>query len=177
MSDPGAPGTPPEQEREDGQYDPASLAVLKGLEPSRRPWQVLLTWTGAEPPSAGLCDALGRILDLFPDTSGLTVHTADGGIMATRDFHGDYTKEVDDLLAGLFRANPAVTGVTFPATPTRRAHTATPDDPFWSCLGKAGAGITAAMAAGRITPERAVEQFKRLYAADAGAEDPTSPGA
>lgn len=84
---------------------------------------------------------------------------------------------MDELLAELFRANPAVTGVAFPATPTRPAHTAMPDDPFWSCLGKAGAGITAAMAAGRITPERAVEQFKRLYVADAGAEDPTGPGA
>jgi len=177
MSDPGMPGTPPEQEGEDGQYGPASFTVLEGLEPSRRPWQVLLTWTGADPPGAPLCDALGRILDLFPDTGRLTVRTADGGIVATRDFHGNAGQRVDDLLAGLFRANPAVTGVAFPATPTRAAHTATPDDPFWSCLGKAGAGITAAMAAGRITPEQAIEQFKRLYTADAGTGDPTSPGA
>lgn len=108
----------------------------------------------------------------------LTVHTAGGGIVATRDFHGDYTKEVDDLLAGLFHANPAVTGVTFAATSTSPAHTATPDDPFWSPLGKARADIEAAMAAGRVTPEQAIEQFKRLYGADvdddAGARDPTS---
>ena len=151
--------------------------VLEGLKASRQPWQVLLTWTGADPPSAGLYGALGEILDLFPDAGRLTAHTAGGSIVATRDLHGNAGQRVDELLAVLFRSNPAVTGVTFPATPPRAAHPATPDDPFWSCLGKAGAGITASMAAGRITPGQAIEQYQRLYAADPGAEDPTSPGA
>lgn len=137
----------PQQGPGDGQHDPASLAVLG---PPRRPWQVMLAWTGADPPGPGLGEALGRILDLFPGTGYLMVHTASGSIMATRDFHGNYPAEVDGILARLFRDDPGVVGMTFPATPTRPAHTATPDDPHWSPLGKASAGIAAAAAAGRI---------------------------
>lgn len=117
------------------EVDMAGQAVLEGLGPSRRPWQVMLAWTGADPPGPGLGEALGRILDLFPDVGSLTVHTAGGGIVATRDFHGNYPAEVDGILARLFRDDPGVVGVTFPATATRPAHTATPDDPggrLWS---------------------------------------------
>lgn len=115
--------------------DMAGQAAPEGLGPLRRPWQVMLAWAGADPPGAGLGEALGRILDLFPDVGSLRVHTAGGGIVATRDFHGNYPVEVDAILARLFRDNPNVTGVTFPATATRAAHTATPADPHWSPLG------------------------------------------
>ncbi len=92
----------------------------------------MLTWTGTTAPSPLLHEQIGRILDLFPGTGGLTVHTADGCLRAARDFHGNAGEEVDGILARLFQDNPAVTGVTFPATATRPAYTATPDDPHWS---------------------------------------------
>ena len=95
-----------------------------------RPWQVMLTWTTAEPPGPDLHKALGRILDLCPSTGSLIVHTQNGSIMATRDFAGSTSEEVGDILAGLFSADPAILGVTFPATSTRAAHMATPDNPY-----------------------------------------------
>ncbi len=159
----------PSGEEEGGQYDAAVIAFLGELRPQRPPWQVLLTWAGAAPPGPGLNEDLGRILDLFPGTNFLTVHTAEGCLHATRDFPSNATQEVDDILARLFQANPEVTGVTFPGTATRSAHTATPEDPFWSAQGKAGAAITAALEAGTVTPGQAIEQFKHLYAADAAA--------
>ncbi len=159
----------PSGELEGGQYDAAAIALLKELRPQRRPWQMLLTRTGAAPPGPGLYEDLGAILDLFPGTGFLTVHTAEGCLRATRDFPSNATQEVDDILARLFQANPEVTGVTFPGTATRPAHTATPDDPFWSAQGKTGAAITAALEAGTVTPGQAIEQFKYLYAADAAA--------
>lgn len=178
MPDPGTP----EQEPDGEQYhlDPATLAVLEGLGQPRRPWQVLLTWTDADEPGPRLHKELGRILDLFPGVGCLTVHTAGGSIVASRDFRSNYAKEVNDILARLFRANRGVVGVTFPATSDRPAHTATPDNPFWSPLGQASAAITAAVEEGRITPEQAIEQLKRLYGADkgdagTGAGDPASP--
>lgn len=159
----------PSGELEGGQYDAVAIALLGELTPRRRPWQVLLTWTGAAPPGPGLDEELGHILDLFPGTGFLTVHTAEGCLHVTRDFPSNATQEVDDILARLFQANPEVTGVTFPGTATRPAHTATPDDPFWSAQGKAGAAITAALEAGTVTPGQAIEQFKYLYAAAAAA--------
>lgn len=175
------PGTL-EPDVESGQYDPASIALLEDLGPRRRPWQVLLSWTDADAPGPRLYEDLGRILDLFPSVGCLTVHTTGGSIVATRDFHGNYTREVDDILGRLFCADPAVVGVTFPATPDWPAHTATPDDPFWSPQGQASAAITAAMEEGRITPLQALEQLKQLYGADegdagTGTGNPAGPGA
>lgn len=159
----------PSGELEGGQYDAAAIALLGELRPRRRPWQVLLTWTGAAPPGPGLYEELARILDLFPGTDCLTVHTADGCLWATRDFPSNAIQEVDGILARLFQANPEVAGVTFPGTATWPAHTATPDDPFWSPQGKAGAAITAALEARTVTPGQAIEQLKYPYASDAAA--------
>ena len=130
---------------------------------SRRPWQ---------PQSIGAQIAprvhwdLGRILELFPELGSLVVHTRSGSAEVTRDYQDDYTREVDQLLAGMFRDNPEVTGVTLRWAERKRQaseHTATPVEPYWSPLGKEYARIDAAQARGELTPTEAIVELKKIH--------------
>jgi hypothetical protein len=78
------------------------------------------------------------------------------------DFSSDYTKEVDQLLAGVFRNHPNVTGVTLRWS-AERAHTATPDAPFGSPNGAEYARIDAAQARGELTPAQAIAALKKIH--------------
>jgi hypothetical protein len=63
----------------------------------------------------------------------LTIRTAGGeGFTVSRDFPSGYFLEVDAILARIFRENPAIAGITFPAQGERPAHTATAAEPFQS---------------------------------------------
>jgi hypothetical protein len=105
---------------------------------------------------------LARIFDLMPSVGHLVVQTEAGGIQVSRDFPSAYLEEVDQRLAKIFHDNPAVTGITFPATSTRSEHTATLDDPHWSIWGKALAEIGAARARGDLTAEEATIRITQL---------------
>jgi hypothetical protein len=126
---------------------------------SRRPWQLLLVGPSVDGLDAAIQEKLARILDLFPNVDSLSVDTASGGFRASRDFPGDYTAEVDQLLGRLFRDNPAITGIGFPATTTRPAHTATPDAPYWHAQGAWIAQIQDAIAREEITPQEGIAQL------------------
>ena len=110
---------------------PGTPAASDNVQRPLRSWQVLLTWMGADPPGPDLHEELGNILDRFPNLPGLSVETAKGPIMAARDFSGDPSQAVTDALRRLFKANPEVTGVCFPASGSWPEHTATPDAPLW----------------------------------------------
>lgn len=84
-----------------------------------RPWQLLMIGEGISQITAEDVDALTRIFDLFPHVGGLDVTTSAGIIRVSRDFPSDYTSRIDQLLAGIFARNPAVTGITFPAASGR----------------------------------------------------------
>lgn len=87
----------------------------------RRPWQLLITGNTKEPIafSVETRDALTSMFELFPHLSGLTLKTRHGDLSVTRDFPGDYTSRVDEMIAAVFRNNPDITGIVFPATSTR----------------------------------------------------------
>ncbi len=70
---------------------------------------------------------------------------------------------VDQILAGIFQGNAAVTGVTFPGATDTPAHTATPDAPYWMAEGKTAAEITAACTRGEITADEATAWLDRPY--------------
>lgn len=130
-----------------------------------RPWQLLLTGDGSlEQIDATTRRALEQILDLFTEVGGLVVHTVAGRVTVTRDFPSDYTAQVDQHLAEIFKGNPAVTGIEFLGL--ENPHTATPDNPYWSATGKEYARIRAAVARGEMTPEEAIAAYRRLSAAD-----------
>jgi hypothetical protein len=70
---------------------------------------------------------------------------------------------VDQILAGIFQGNAAVTGVTFLAATDTPAHTATPDAPYWTAEGKTAAEVMAACTRGEITADEATARLDRLY--------------
>ena len=130
-----------------------------------RPWQLLLTGDGSlEQIDATTRRALEQILELFTEVGGLVVHTVAGRVTVTRDFPSDYTAQVDQHLSEIFKSNPAVTGIEFLGL--KNPHTATPDDPYWSAVGKEYARIRAAVARGEMTSEEAIAAYRRLSAAD-----------
>ena len=146
-------------------YGPEAIKVLEGLEPPRRPWQLMATGDGAVHLSGkSIWRNLECIFELFPSLKSLTLHTTSGSCTVCRDFPSGYTEGVDDALAAIFRNNPAVTGIEFPAAADGTGHTATPDDPYWSADGKQWADIRAAMERGEITPQQAIDQFDQLIA-------------
>jgi hypothetical protein len=129
-------------------------------EPRDRPWQIMLTGPGLGAIDALTRKALEQILELFTEVGGLVVHTTAGDVSATRDFPSDYTIQVDRLLGGIFKNNPAVTGIKLVGA--ENAHTATTDDPHWSAKGKAYADIEEAAARGELTAEAAIVAYRRL---------------
>ncbi len=143
-------------------YDASAMEVLRGLE-LRRPWQLLLVGHDLAAADADLVAGLTRILELMPSVPALTVETARGTLVATRDFPSGSLAKVDAILAGLFRRNPELAGIQFPGNETRPAHIATADEPFWSPQGAQSARIRAAMARGDITPQEAGDQLDQLY--------------
>ena len=149
------------QAEQDG-YDPAAIEVLRGIKP-RRPWQLLLEGHGLAAADADLAAGLERILELMPSVPALRVETAQGTLVAMRDFASNYLTEVNAILAGLFSRNSDLAGIQFPGEETGPAHTATPDNPFWSPRGMPSARIMAAMSRGDITPQDAVDQLNQLY--------------
>jgi hypothetical protein len=88
------------------------------------------------------------------------VHTVAGRVSVTRDFPSDYTAQVDQHLAEIFKTNSAVTGIEFLGL--ENPHTATPDDPYWSPQGKAHASIGSAVARGEMTSKAAIAAYLEL---------------
>lgn len=128
--------------------------------PRERPWQIMLTGPGLGAIDSATRQALAQILELFTDVDGLAVQTTAGDVSVTRDFPSDYTIQVDRLLGEIFKNNPAVISVRILGA--ENAHTATPDDPYWSAHGKAYAGIEGAAARGELTPDAAIVAYRRL---------------
>lgn len=127
-----------------------------------RPWQLLMIGEGISQITAEDVDALTRIFDLFPHVGGLDVTTSAGPVRVSRDFPSDYTSRVDQLLAGIFERNPAVTGITFPAISGRPGHAATPDDPHWFAQGRMLEALSEACQRGEITTDELVKRVKEL---------------
>jgi len=134
---------------------------LRVLDHSHRPWQMLISGTG-EMPGDKMLLALDRILDVFPSVGSLVVTTDKGSVTVQRDVNRDYPREVDQLLAGVFRNHPNVTGVTLNWS-AERTHTATPEAPYWSPIGAESARIDAAQARGELTPAEAIAALNKLY--------------
>lgn len=151
------------QARDVAGYDAGAIDGPTAGASRRRPWQVLMVGECIDQIDTGASEDLARILDLFPAVSHLVVRTTAGDCQVSRDFPSDYTAEVDERLAAIFRGNPAVTSIAFPATSSRPGHTARPDDPHWSAHGKPSAEILAALTRGEIGPDEATAQLKRLY--------------
>ena len=128
---------------------------------NRRPWQLIAVGFGLKSLTPATARELERIFELCPELPMLTISTASGeGFTVSRDFPSDAPQEVDDRLARIFRENPAIAAITFPAQGKRPAHAATPQAPFGSPTGEESAAILTAIRAGEITPD---EASKRLY--------------
>jgi hypothetical protein len=120
----------------------------------------MLTGTGIGAIDTQTRQALEQILELFTEVGGLVVQTTAGDVSVTRDYPSDYTIQVDRLLEEVFKNNSAVTGIKLLGD--ENAHTATPDDPYWSADGKAYADIEEAAARGELTPGAAIVAYRRL---------------
>jgi hypothetical protein len=131
----------------------------------RPPWQLMMTSISEDalPLNPDTSDALRRIFELFPHISTMTVQTINGDVQLARDFAGNQTAEVDEMLDSVFQNDPSITGIIFPATGTRGEHRATPDDRHWSPAGKALSEITAAQEAGEISRDEAIRRIQELY--------------
>jgi hypothetical protein len=131
----------------------------------RPPWQLMMTSISKDalPLNPDTADALRRIFELFPHISSMTVQTINGDVQLTRDFAGNQTAEVDEMLESIFRNDPSITGIIFPGTGTRGEHRATPDDRHWSPAGKALSEIAAAQEAGEISRDEAIRRIQDLY--------------
>lgn len=127
----------PDQPNEGG-YSAEAISVLEGLE-RRRPWSLLATGEAAKALTPSVTKHIERIFELFPSVPFLTVHTADGEGIVSRDYPSGYTQQVNALLASIFERNSEIIGITFPAKDGHLEHTATPEDPFWSADYKARA--------------------------------------
>jgi hypothetical protein len=139
-----------------------------------RPWQIIAVGFGMHDAPAATRD-LARIFDLLPELPMLTIRTASGeGFTVSRDFPSDAFLEVDASLDRIFRDNPAIAGITFPARGDRPAHTATPNEPFQSASGKESTAILAAARSGEITPEQASERLDRLFRHHSEEPEPSS---
>ena len=149
-------------------YDSDAIeTILTGEDGRKRPWQLLMTSADEMPSfSPGTFEALASIFDLFPSLKVLAIKTDKGEAIVSRDFPSGYTERVDRLLAEIFRTNPEITGIVFPATNTREGHTATPDDPYWSADGKEIAALSAAIQSGEISPEEALSRLRMLDKTD-----------
>ena len=90
---------------------PAVHSPDKGYPNPPRSWQVIMTGNLTDPASFELVADLGRLLDLRPDLSHLTLDTDDGGIHVARDWPSDRMEEADELLARI-EAAPGVRAVT-----------------------------------------------------------------
>ena len=128
--------------------------------PRESPWQIMLTGPSLEQIDPATRQALERILELFTEVGGLVVQTTAGDVSVTRDFPSNYTTQVDWLLKEIFENNPAVTGIK--VLGAENAHTATPDDPYWSAHGKAYASIEEAAARAELTSDAAIVAYRRL---------------
>ncbi|MBJ6126896.1 hypothetical protein [Microvirga splendida] len=120
----------PDQPNEGG-YSAEAISVLEGLE-RRRPWSLLATGEAAKALTPSVTKDIERIFELFPSIPFLTLHTAEGEGMVTRDYPSGYTQRVNAFLANIFEQNSEIIGITFPARDGHPAHTATRIDPFWS---------------------------------------------
>ncbi|RYD21866.1 MAG: hypothetical protein EOP69_00660 [Spirochaetia bacterium] len=131
----------------------------------RPPWQLMMTSISEDALSLNLdtSDALRRIFELFPHISTMTVQTTHGDVQVFRDFAGNQTAEVDEMLESIFQNDPSISGIIFPGTGTRGEHRATPDDRHWSPTGKALSEITAAQEKGEITRDEAIRRIQELY--------------
>ncbi|MEY9199430.1 hypothetical protein ABIA16_004609 [Sinorhizobium fredii] len=139
----------------------------------RSPWQLLMTSVREDAPalSTETNNALTRIFELLPHLDSLTVQTPNGDIRVTRDFPSGYAAELDRMLADIFRNDPTVKGIVVPATGTAPEHIATHDNPYWSPNGKKLAAIDAALAAGEITPQEAIDRIEAVNTSPS-AEEP-----
>ena len=155
--------TPPRSAANLSNYTPGDDAydALRVIDHSQRPWQTLVSGTG-EMPSDKMMLVFDRILDLFPDVGSLVVATGQGSVTVQRDFNRDYTREVDQLLAGVFRNHSDVTGVTLKWS-AEREHAATPEAPYWSAHGAEYARIDAAQERGELTPAEAIAALKKIH--------------
>lgn len=100
---------------------------------ARPPWQLLMIGMGEDNHAAVSAEttyALTRLLDYLPGLSGVTLQTADGDLVVSRDFPSGETEIIDALIASVFKNDPHVTGIAFPATGSRAAHVATADKPY-----------------------------------------------
>ena len=142
---------------------------------TRRPWQLIAVGFGLKSLTPATARELERIFELCPELPMLTIRTAGGeGFTVSRDFPSDALQEVDDRLARIFRENPAIAAITFPAKGNRPAHAATPDAPFGSAMGREGAAILAAARSGEITAEQASERLDRLFRHHGEEPEPSS---
>ena len=91
----------------DNRYSAEAISVLEGLKP-RRPWRVRVTGEAAQALTPGVAKQIEQIFDLLPSVPFLTVHTADGEGIVTRDYSSGYTQQVDTLLAAIFEQNPYI---------------------------------------------------------------------
>lgn len=134
----------------------------------RPPWQLLMVGNTKEPLhfTAKTNNALTRMFDLLPALGGVTIRTTNGDLSVSRDFPRGYTEAVDALIVAVFRNNPEITGIVFPATSTRPEHIATADDPHFLPQGKALAAIDAAFKADEISTDEALNRIKALNARD-----------
>ncbi|RYG56045.1 MAG: hypothetical protein EON56_04775 [Alphaproteobacteria bacterium] len=131
----------------------------------RPPWQLMMTSVVADalPLNSDTNDALRRIFELFPHISTMTVQTIHGDVQVFRDFAGNQTAEVDEMLESIFQNDPSISGIIFPGTGTRGEHRATPDDRHCSPAGKALSEITAAQEAGELSRKEAIRRIQELY--------------
>ena len=141
--------------------DSPDSSTNPGTLPQKRPWQLLVVGDGGTLLTQQDIESLTRILDLLPYVAGLDITTSAGSARVSRDVPGNYIQQADQILAGMFTRNPDVTGITFPATHGRAAHTATADDPHVLPHDRALTAIMDARQHGEITADEMIAQIRQ----------------
>jgi len=101
---------------------------------ARPPWQLLMVGIGKDNHvriSAETTYALTRLFDYLPELADVTLQTEDGYLVVSRDFPSGEMQIIDGLIASIFKNDPHITGIAFPATRTRPRQVATADKPHY----------------------------------------------
>ncbi len=122
-----------------------------------RPWQLMMTGSGAADISPGTREALATILDLLTELPDFTVHTHHGIVHVSRDFSRNYVRHIDKTIAGIFKKDPAIDAIEFPG------HMATREDPHILSSGKSLREIVSKLKSGEISRDLMRDMLSTLF--------------
>jgi hypothetical protein len=127
------------------------------------PWQMKCQRLFLPQDVSGVVAQVENIFEAWDELPSLTVHFDSGvNTEVCREVVDDAWETIDGSLHTIFRENPSVIGVTFPAFDGQKEHTATRAQPTAFPLDLPSANIVERLERGEIDVEQAIELLGRL---------------